>query len=56
MLAVPAFTPVTTPVPETTVATDVALLFQVPVPLASAKSVVVPLQKLVVPVIAAGKG
>ena len=54
MVAVPAETPVTNPVPET-VATDVVLLFHAPPNVASLKRDIVPAQKEVVPVIAAGE-
>jgi hypothetical protein len=53
--AVPADTPVTTPVPETIVATPVLLLAQVPPP-ASLNAVVNPAQTVGVPDIADGSG
>ena len=51
MLAVPADTPVTTPVDASTVATAVLELFQVPPVAVSASVVVEPVQTAVVPVI-----
>jgi hypothetical protein len=55
MVAVPPVTPATTPDPETTVATMVLPLVQVPPP-ASVNDVVVPGQTVIVPVIADGRG
>jgi hypothetical protein len=56
MSAVPAATPITTPVPEPTVATPVLPLLQVP-PLALLLNVVVlPMHTDAVPVIVAGTG
>ena len=51
----PGLTPVTTPVPVTTVAIDVLLLLQVPPPVPSLKCVVCPTQTVVVPMIDPGK-
>ena len=56
MVAVPAETPLTTPVEEPTVATPVALLLQVPPEVELANVVVDPTQVEVVPVIAAKIG
>ena len=56
MVTVPADTPVTTPVPEPTVALLVLLLLQVPPVVASVNAVVKPAHTLVVPVIEAGNG
>ena len=50
----PAATPVTTPVPEPTVAWLVLLLDHVPLPVASLNVVVLPTQTFVVPVMDAG--
>jgi hypothetical protein len=55
MVVVPAKTPDTTPVPETTVATLVVLLLHVPPP-ASLSEVVEPTQTEGVPLIADGNG
>jgi len=55
MSAVPAETPVTTPVPETTVATPVAPLLQVPA-MALVSVVVAPTQTVRVPLIVPGNG
>jgi len=55
IVEVPAATPVTTPVPETTVATDDVLLVQAPPP-ASLSADVAPMQADNVPVIADGNG
>ncbi len=54
MLTTPAATPVTTPVPEPTVAIDVLPLLHVPPPVASERVVVLPTQTVGVPVIADG--
>ena len=54
IVVVPELTPVTTPVVDPTVATDVLLLDQVPVPDASTNVVEVPAQSAVVPDIDAG--
>ena len=51
---VPALMPVTTPVPDTTVAIAVLLLLHVPPPVALANVVVEPSHTLAVPVFAAG--
>lgn len=56
MVAVPAETPLTTPVEEPTVATAVLLLLQVVVPDASPSVVEPPTHSVRVPVIAAGSG
>ena len=56
MAEVPAATPLTRPVVETTVATVVVPLVHVPALVASLSVVVKPAQTLVVPVITAGKG
>jgi hypothetical protein len=56
IIDVPEDTPVTTPVPATTVATAGVALLQVPPAVASLSVVVDPAQTLVVPVIAAGNG
>src|SRR5665647_2384158 len=53
---VPPDTPVTTPVPATTVATAGVALLHVPPAVASANVVVKPTHTFVVPVITAGKG
>ena len=55
MLAVPAVTPVTTPVVEFTVATPVVLLLHVPPAVASASVMVWYWQTTVGPVIATGR-
>ena len=55
IVAVPAFTPLTTPLEEPTVATDISLLLQVPPP-PSLNVVVAPAQTVVVPEIAEGNG
>ena len=55
MVEVPPETPVTTPLPETTVATDEVLLVQVPPP-ASLNAVVKPAHTVAVPEIADGNG
>ena len=52
----PEETPLTTPVPDTTVATELVELLHVPLPVASLKVVVEPTQTVVLPVILAGKG
>ena len=54
MVAVPAKTPVTTPVAPSTVATPALLLVQLPPGVAFAKAVVAPTHNEAVPVIAAG--
>jgi hypothetical protein len=54
MLAVPAATPVTSPVEASTVATPVASLLHVPPATASLSVLVAPTQKVVVPIIANG--
>ena len=54
MAAVPAATPVTTPVDELTVATAVLLLLHVPPVVASVNVAVFPTHALMVPPIAAG--
>ena len=51
MVAVPAATPVTTPVEKPTKATEPALLLQVPPPVVSLKVVVLPTQTWLAPVI-----
>ena len=56
IVAVPASTPVTTPLPDPTVATATLLLLHVPPGTASAKLDVKPWQTLIVPVIAEGSG
>lgn len=56
IVAVPEATPVTTPVPETTVALLVLLLAHVPLPLASLNVVVKPWHTVVVPEIEDGPG
>ena len=56
MVVVPAVTPVTTPEPETTVATEVLLLVHVPDGVASLSVVVNPEHTAKVPVIFAGNG
>jgi hypothetical protein len=58
IVAVPALTPETNPELLFTVATEVALLVQVPpgVPVASANCVVLPLQTVVVPVMVPATG
>ena len=56
MVAVPADTPVTMPLPVPIVATVVALLVQLPPPVASVNVVVNPEQTLVVPEIPDGNG
>ena len=56
MVTVPAATPVTTPVLEFTVAMAVLLLLQLPPVVAFARVVVLPIQALSVPVIAATVG
>ncbi len=56
MVAVPAETPLTTPVEAPTVATPVALLLQVPPEVELANVVVDPTQMEVVPVMAAKTG
>ena len=56
IIAVPALTPVTTPEPDTTVATNGSLLPQVPPALASLSVVDDPTHTEDTPVIAAGSG
>ena len=56
MVVVPAATPVTTPVPPITVATDEVLLVQVPPALVLPRVVVKPAHTFMVPVMAAGNG
>ena len=56
MVTVPAATPVTTPVLEFTVAMPVLLLLQLPPVVTFARVVVLPIQALSVPVIAATVG
>ena len=56
MVVVPANTPVTTPVPATTVAIVVPPLLQVPPVVASLRVVVAPLQTWVVPEMVTGNG
>ena len=56
MVAVPATTPVTTPVEVFTEAIAALLLLQLPPPVASVSAVVRPSHTVPVPVIAAGNG
>ena len=56
MVAVPALTPVTTPVPAPTVATAVLLLLHEPPPVVLDKIVVAPTHTVSAPVIGAGSG
>jgi hypothetical protein len=54
IVAVPTFTPLTTPVPEPTLAITTLLLLQVPPVSASLSVVVLPIHTCIVPVIADG--
>ncbi len=56
MVAVPPVTPVTTPVPEPTVATAVPKVLQVPPVVVVVNEVVAPTHTTVVPVIDTGNG
>lgn len=56
IVAVPAATPVTSPLNEPTVAIPVAELLHIPPPLTSARVVIPPTQTVAVPVIGAGDG